>query len=75
MINKHGEKVLSDLRKQYPKKSVRDIKAMFYALQVEGKGGKGKKRWETGRGTGKLDKAIKTHAKRKGRKIKKGTLI
>ena len=57
---KSGKKVLSKLQKEYGAKKG---KSVYYALQVKGKGGKGKKKWEGKGGTGKLKKAKMTYAK------------
>ena len=65
---KAGAKVLKNLKNQYGAKKGKNV---YYALQVKGKGGKGKKKWEGKGGTGKLAKAKATYAKEhKGRKSK-----
>lgn len=56
-----GKKVQRRLAQEYGKKKGKKI---YFALQVKGKGGKGKKKWEGKGGTGKLVKAKKTYAKR-----------
>ena len=58
---KSGKKVLSKLTAEYGAKKG---KSVYYALQVKGKGGKGKKKWEGKGGTGKLAKAKATYAKK-----------
>ncbi|MDE2233383.1 MAG: hypothetical protein KGJ90_04715 [Patescibacteria group bacterium] len=65
---KHGAKVLRNLRKEYGAKKA---KRVYYALQVEGKGGKGKHKWEGPGGTGKLKKAEKTYAMKHRKKAAK----
>ena len=50
---------MSSMTNQYGAKKGKEI---FYASIVKGK--KGSKKWH-GRGTGKLEKAVRTHAKKK----------
>lgn len=57
---KAGAKVKSALVNRYGKKG----KNIYYALQVEGKGGKGKHKWEGKGGTGKLEKSKRSYAKK-----------
>lgn len=64
---KAGAKVKRKLIARYGAKKGEET---YYALQVEGKGGKGKHKWEGPGGTGKLAKAKRTYAKKH-----KGTLI
>lgn len=52
-----GQKVLSQLTSQYGPKG----KQIYYALQVKGKGGKGKHRWEGAKPGGTLAKARRTY--------------
>jgi hypothetical protein len=67
---KSGKKVESKLKKEYGAKKGKEV---YYALQVKGKGGKGKHKWEGKGGTGKLEKAKKTYAtKHKGREFNGG---
>lgn len=63
---KHGAKVLRKLTSEYGAKKA---KRVYYALQVEGKGGKGKHAWEGKGGTGKLAKAKKTYAAEHRKKV------
>jgi hypothetical protein len=72
---KAGAKVLAHLRKEYPNKSPEEVKRIYYALQVEGKGGKGKHKWEGKGGMGKLDKAKATYAKRHGKVAKAASKV
>lgn len=68
-----GAKVKKKLQDRYGAKKGEET---YYALMVEGKGGKGKHRWEGTGGTGKLAKAKRTYsAEHKGSKKNKGTLI
>ena len=57
---KSGKKVKKKLQNQYGSKTGKKI---YFALQVKGKGGKGKHKWEGKGGTGKLEKAKKTYKK------------
>lgn len=54
---KAGRKVQRQLEHQYGDKA----QSIYYALQVEGKGGKGKHRWEQPKPGGKLAKARRTY--------------
>jgi len=56
-----GRKVLAHLTQEY---GAQKADRIYYAMQVEGKGGKGKHKWEGKGGTGKLAKAKKTYAKK-----------
>jgi hypothetical protein len=58
---KAGAKVKKKLESEYGQKKGDSV---YFALQVKGKGGKGKKKWEGAGGTGKLAKAKKTYASR-----------
>ena len=53
-----GRKVQRNLSSEYGSDKGRDI---YYALQVEGKGGKGKHRWEGAKPGGTLAKARRTY--------------
>lgn len=60
---KAGRKVLASMVKQYGKKKGKEV---YFASIVKGK--KGSNKWEGKGGTGKLAKAKRTYARKKGKK-------
>jgi hypothetical protein len=64
-ITKSGKKVLRNMEKQYGKEKAKKV---FFGSIVKGK--KGSEKWH-GKGSGKLAKAKRTYAKKKGKKNRK----